>query len=133
MARAPPAALAAYIAASAAWRASSSPAAGTQQYGADAGPDDELPALRPARRVRSGEHPLRERDQLVHGPDVGCQRCELVATEAGQGVVRAQAGSDPLGDVDQQCVAGRVSEPVVDLLEPVEVEEEQSRGPTLDG
>ena len=44
-------------------------------------------------------------------------------------VVLAQDAADPLGDVDQQAVAGSVTEGVVDDLEVVEVEEQDRRHP----
>ena len=49
---------------------------------------------------------------------------ELVAAEAGDRVARADRGAQPVGDGDEQPVAGGVAEAVVDHLEVVEVEEQ---------
>ena len=49
---------------------------------------------------------------------------ELVAAEAGHEVALADRPGDPLGDRDEQRVAGRVAERVVDDLEVVEVDEQ---------
>ena len=49
---------------------------------------------------------------------------ELVAAEAGGGVGRAQAALEPLAHLEQQLVARRVTEGVVDRLEVVEVHEQ---------
>ena len=37
---------------------------------------------------------------------------------------------EPLGHFDQQCVAGGMAEPVVDLLEPVEIDQKQCAAAT---
>jgi hypothetical protein len=42
---------------------------------------------------------------------------ELVAAQAGDGVLAAHAGLEPAGHGHQQVVAGRVAEAVVDRLE----------------
>ena len=55
---------------------------------------------------------------------------ELVAAEAGHEVAVPDRAGDPLGDGDQQGVAGGVAEGVVDDLEVVEVDEED-RGDRL--
>ena len=60
---------------------------------------------------------------LVAGHVLG-EDHELVAAEAGDGVVGAHDRAEPLGEADEQLVAGAVAEAVVDDLEPVEVEEE---------
>ena len=51
---------------------------------------------------------------------------ELVAPEAPERRARAQQGAQPLGDDAEQLVADVVAERVVDLLEPVEVEEQHA-------
>ena len=48
---------------------------------------------------------------------------ELVAAEPGDGVALTRARPEPLGHVHQQCVTDVVTETVVDMLEPVEVEQ----------
>ena len=55
---------------------------------------------------------------------VGAHDDELVAAGAGREVRGAQHALEPLGERDEQVVAGRVAERVVDELEPVEVEEQ---------
>ena len=52
---------------------------------------------------------------------------ELVAAEAGDGVDGAQHAAQPVGDGDEQPVAGGVAEAVVDRLEVVQIDE-QHRG-----
>src|ERR1700738_869885 len=47
---------------------------------------------------------------------------EFVAAETGQHVGIAQRRTQPLRDLDQQLVARRMPQRVVDVLEPVEVE-----------
>ena len=56
---------------------------------------------------------------------------ELVATETRHGGARRDELADPGGDGHEQVVARRVAEPVVDDVEPVEVEQQQAdaRGP----
>ena len=55
------------------------------------------------------------------------QHDELVAAEAGDGVVRAQRRPQPLGDAHSSASPARVAEAVVDHLEVVEVEEQHRR------
>jgi hypothetical protein len=50
---------------------------------------------------------------------------ELVTAEPGQGVPRPQRSLQPAGHLDQQLVAGGVTQAVVHDLEPVEVEEDE--------
>jgi hypothetical protein len=52
---------------------------------------------------------------------------ELVAAQAGDAVAGAHARGEPAGDGDEQLVAGRVAEGVVDRLEAVEVDEQHRR------
>jgi hypothetical protein len=58
--------------------------------------------------------------------DLGQQDGELVAAEAGDGVGAAQRAGEPPGDLDQQRVAAAVAQGVVDVLEPVQVDQQQS-------
>ena len=55
------------------------------------------------------------------------QHGELVAAEPGERVAAAQRAAQPGGDLAQQPVAVVVAERVVDLLEPVEVDQQQRR------
>src|SRR5690349_18380810 len=52
--------------------------------------------------------------------------CELVAAEAGQHIGIAQRRLQPAGDLDQQPIARRVPQRVVDLLELVQVEHQDA-------
>ena len=64
---------------------------------------------------------------LALGVGPGGQRHELVAAEPGDHLAgRGRAGLQPVGDLDEQPVAGRVAEAVVDGLEAVEVEVAQA-------
>ena len=58
---------------------------------------------------------------------------ELVAAESGDRVAGPDRLPQPLGHLDEQEVAGRVTEKVVDLLEAVEVEEEDRDAVATDG
>ena len=55
------------------------------------------------------------------------QHGELVATEPGHRVGRAQAALNPAGDLDEDPVAGAMADAVVDALEIVEIEEQDHR------
>ena len=92
----------------------------------------------PDRRLDVERQPLdRERllERAVHrtgdllgragARDVCEQDAELVATEAGDGVGLAQDAVQARADLAQEEIAGVVAERVVDLLEPVEVDQEQ--------
>ena len=62
---------------------------------------------------------------------VGCQLAqhdELVPAEATDGVLVANRALQPFPDGLQQLISGRVPEAVVDVLEPVQVDEERTRG-----
>ena len=88
----------------------------------DADPDVQPDAGHRERRVQQVAQPLGERARLVR---LGGrhQDGELVAAEPGQDVVGTQAAPQPRADLAQQVVTGGVAQAVVDLLEPVEVEQ----------
>ena len=65
-----------------------------------------------------------ERPSASGSLDAGDHHRELVAAQAGHGVLRAHASRSALGDRDQQPVADVVAERVVDGLEVVDVDEE---------
>ena len=67
---------------------------------------------------------VRDLRRVFLGGDVFEQDRELVATESGDGVGGPHARAQTLGDRAQELVAGRVTEAVVDVLEPVEVDEQ---------
>ena len=108
---------------------------------ADAGADDVVHALDRDRLLQGRRHslghlhreqpvgrelllgtvPVRGRIEAVprfHDDD------ELVAADAGDGVMFADHLVEPLGDLEQQCVAGGVTGDVVDPLEAVQVAEQ---------
>jgi hypothetical protein len=95
---------------------------------ADAGPDLDLPAV----EGEGGPHRLQDapgdpdRDLVAGG--LLEQGGELVAAQAGHGVLAPDAGLEPAGHGDQEVVAGGVAELVVDRLEVVQVDEEQGQG-----
>ena len=72
--------------------------------------------------LSEGEDPVGDRDELAIGKRRQHDE-ELVATEAADGPGAAEAGGDAVGRLDQHRVAALVAEPVVDLLEAVEVDE----------
>ena len=85
---------------------------------------------RAPRARRGGTVPSRAPDAAGHRGRFGRARAlqedrELVPAQPYQHVVRAQAVPQALGDLDQQLVTGVVPERVVDLLEPVQVEQQQ--------
>ena len=122
-------ALARYIARSASRRSSSASAcAGAAQRDADAD-GGRTPRGRRGRTgsaARSGCGRRLGRPRLVR--DVLEQDGELVAAEPGDRVLGAQAAASRRATVDQQLVANRVPEAVVDDLEVVEVDEEDGEG-----
>ena len=95
---------------------------------ADAGADaDRLVAGRHALGER-GEDPLGDHHDVLGPVEAVEQDGELVAAEARDGVARAHARAQALGDRDQQLVADRVAERVVDGLEVVDVDEQDGDG-----
>ena len=82
--------------------------------------DDERPA-------QDVEHAFRDVFRFDGGVDALDEERELVAAEARGGVGAAQAGADPSGHLDEQGVAGGVSERVVDAFEVVDVEEDHGQ------
>ena len=75
-------------------------------------------------RGERAQHALGDGDRVLLVADVLAEDRELVAAEAGHGLVPAQRVAQAVGDGDDQLVAGRVAEAVVDDLEAVQVEEE---------
>jgi len=64
---------------------------------------------------------------------------EFVSTETGGGVLGAQRVAQPLGDSNQQRIAGCVSACVIQILESIEIEKQDTAiliaatGPAMDG
>ena len=77
---------------------------------------------------RAGE-PQRELDGRAAVGQPAQQHRELVAAEPREHVAAPQRAAQPLGDVAQEPVAVVVAERVVDLLEPVEVDQQQADRP----
>jgi hypothetical protein len=80
-------------------------AAGGEPH-ADAGPCLHLPAGDRDRLAELGRQPLGHRQRVPHPADPFQQHRELVAAEPRGGVARAQLRPQPLGDRDQDAVAG---------------------------
>ena len=93
---------------------------------ADADRDPDRPPGELDRRAERVQQP-------AGGPQSGArgvvldQHRELVPAEPGDHVVRPDRGDQPLGQPDQQPVAGLVPERVVDGLEPIQVEQQQGQ------
>ena len=77
---------------------------------------------------RAGE-PQRELDGRAAVGQPAQQHRELVAAEPRERVAAPQRAAQPFGDVAQEPVAVVVAERVVDLLEPVEVDQQQADRP----
>ena len=75
-----------------------------------------------------GQDALGERDDVGLVGDVLADDDELVAAQPGHGVARPQRRVDAARDADQHLVADVVAERVVDVLEPVEVDEQHGDG-----
>ena len=97
---------------------------------ADRRPDRELQALDAQRLEEHQAQPLGELEQgdLVALPD---EDGELVAAEPRHRQVGPDEAPHPVGGGLEHRVAGRVAEAVVDVLEPVEVEQHEGQRPTV--
>ena len=91
---------------------------------ADAGGDDDLVAIELERSTQALEQALGDALRGRQAGDVLDEDGELVAAQPSGGVTGAQDRPDPLGDADQQLIAGPVAEGVVDDLEVVEIDEQ---------
>ena len=89
---------------------------------AHAGGHRHLPGCRSAAATASASVILEATSEARAGIAVRQHDDELVAAQAPQHVGRLDLRAQPLGKLDQQFVAGRMSERVVDVLEMVEVE-----------
>ena len=99
--------------------------------------NSEIPMLALTRKVtpsteNGGSSALRmpsATDSAPRGVDSDQQHRELVAAQAGQHLAGAvQVLAQPVGHQLEQGVTGVVAEAVVDLLEPVQVEQQQRAG-----
>jgi hypothetical protein len=103
------------------------------QGDADAGAGEDLVAADQERLRQFAFDALGHGDGVIGFLDVFEQNGELVAAEPGDGGVAgvpgdgipgAQTAFQPMGDGDQQLIAGGVAETVVDHLETIEIQEE---------
>ena len=97
-----------------------------------AGAHAHVPAGDPEGTIERVDQALGDALSIVR-IDTADENGELVATEPGGKVDRADRGRDPTGDRDQELVAGLVPEHVVDDLEVVEVEEQDGNRRVLIG
>ena len=86
--------------------------------------DLEVELVDAERILERDADPRRDRERLTFAGDVGEQHGELVAAEPGDDAALRQHLLDARADHAQQRVAGLVPERVVDLLEPVEVDQQ---------
>lgn len=94
-----------------------------RERNADAGADIDLLTAEIERPLDQGDDPERERDgSLALVLLVFLDDGEFVAAEASQHIGIANRRPQPLRHFDQQLVAGRMPQRVVDALELVEVE-----------
>ena len=98
--------------------------AGLAERDADRRADEPLAAAQRERRAQLGRDRLGDPPCLALVRDGVEDDPELVAAEAGDRVAGPQARREPLADRDQQPVADRVAEALVDDLEAVEVEQD---------
>ncbi|MNN05988.1 hypothetical protein D3C81_1187670 [compost metagenome] len=110
-----------------------------EQADADAGANEQLMATAGAERLlQEVDQILRHRRRLFGMVDGLQHQQELVAAQAGEHVLGADALAQSAGDQHQQLVPDRMTETVVDPLETIQIEEQhrhlamQAAGP-LDG
>jgi len=99
-------------------------------FAGDHDPDADLhgqvDALDVERHLQGCRERERDRGHVVRPVHVGEQDRELVPAQAGDGVDVSQHTGQARPDLAEQLVAEVVAEGVVDLLEPVEVDDQQS-------
>src|SRR5262249_38249553 len=91
---------------------------------ADACRDGQVVALDPERLAEQGHHPVGDLDRVIHAGGVFHQYHELVTAQAGHEV--PELGGEPAqpgAGGDQQLIADRVPQAVVDRFEGVQVDE----------
>ena len=91
----------------------------------DARGDDDLGSIEGEGLVERLDGALGELDRLLLVGKVLADDDELVASESRHDVVAPDGRGEPAADGNEEVVSGVVAEPVVDDLEPIEVEEEQ--------
>ena len=100
--------------------------AAVTQGDADADRGEHLLASQPEGAHQLRLDPVREAGGAAHARHLLQQDRELVAAQSGHGVRRSHAALEPAGDRHQELVAQRVSEAVVDHLEAVHVQHQDS-------
>ncbi len=98
-------------------------AAVVAQGDAEAGRGKDLVATDVNRRGQRLQCALRHARGVGGGVDALQQERELIAAESRDGVLGPRATREAPGDGDQELIAGRVTEAVVDDAEVVEIEE----------
>ena len=93
----------------------------------DAHSDEHLAASDLQRTPERGQHAFGDVRRLALVGEVLEQHCELVAAQAGGGVLDPEALAETIRHRDQQLVARGVTEAVVDRLEVVHVEKEDGQ------
>ena len=103
----------------------------SRQRDPDARPHEHLGAAHDSRADHGGEEALGDLDREIASGirrQVLAQDRELVAAEPGDRVARSDHALELPRDLDEQLVAGVVAQTVVDVLEPVEIEERDTDG-----
>ena len=97
-------------------------------HGADAGLHAQLDAADVERRLQGRPDLLGGHQCARHPVDLRQQDGELVTAEPGDGIGIAQRRGEPPSDLDQHGVTHVVAQAVVDVLEPVQVDQQQPGG-----
>src|SRR3984893_2958387 len=100
---------------------------GSEDGNTDADAASDLVAADDVWLVQAGEEPPRHEAGLVRVLDAGLHDGEFVAAEAGDGVAVAHGTAQSLGHQLEECVADRMSQRIVDVLEVIEVEIEHGK------
>ena len=80
------------------------------------------PACRPG-LVDRVQNAVGHVDGVFVARDACLQDCELIAAKAGDRIGVTHDRAQPVGDLDEELVADLVTQPVVDVLEAVEIDE----------
>jgi hypothetical protein len=102
-----------------------SPLVRQERSDADAHGHDDVRPLHSERRAERVQNAIGDLSCICHL--VVDQHGELVAAEARDRIRRAEAVAQPRGNLDEKPVTGGVTEPVVDGLEIVEIDEQDRR------
>src|SRR6185437_8635411 len=91
---------------------------------ADRRADDDVVAVDQVRRANRGDNASSDRLQRIRIRRADGDDGEFIAAEPGDEIVAAQDAAQPLRHVEDELVADRVAERVVDVLEVVEIDVE---------